>query len=251
MKKWLLLLVMVVGLLFGDTRYQISKGSKDLVVVIHGIADAPYMMWRIEKNLLEEGYSVLNFDYASTKWTMDSTITNLHTATDSIIPLYDNLHFVVHSLGAFVIRGYLSEYSNPKFENLVMIAPPNKGSIIAERFENLKLFEWRFGDAGQKLGKGYDDYWRTYPSPKIPFGIIAGGIGTKHGLNPLIPGDDDGVVGVQETVLEGYTDFIVLPGLHSSLLWQKEVIEQIIYFLSHEKFYKSESMLSTSPPEEE
>ncbi len=251
MKKILLIILCYLSLLPAESRYRIHEGSKKLAVVVHGIADKPYMMWRIEKNLDEAGYSVFNFDYASTKWPMDSTITILDTAIDSIISQYDSLYFVVHSLGTFVIRGYLSEHSRPKFKNLVMIAPPNNGSIIAERFEDIKLFEWRFGDAGQKLGKGHDDYWRTFPVPQIPFGIIAGGTGTKYGLNPLIPGDDDGVVGVQETILEGYADFIVLPGLHSSLLWQNEVIEQVIYFLANEKFYKSGSVLETSPPENE
>ncbi len=249
MKKYFLLLCCFVTLLMADSRYRVHEGSNKLAVVIHGIADKPYMMWRIEKNLDEAGFSVYNFDYASTKWSMDSSITHLDTAIDSIISHYDSIHFVVHSLGAFVIRGYLSGHFNRKFKNLVMIAPPNNGSIIAERFEDIKLFEWRFGDAGQKLGKGHDDYWRIYPVPQIPFGIIAGGIGTKYGLNPLIPGDDDGVVGVQETILDGYADFIILPGLHSSLLWQSEVIEQVIYFLSNEKFYNSESILKSSPPE--
>ncbi len=212
------------------------KDSNKLAVLIHGIADEPYMMWKIEKNFYQRGYSVLNFDYESTEMPMDCVITKLESDIDTVIADYDSVYFVVHSLGTFVVRGYLKNNRSDKFQKVVMIAPPNQGSILAERFEKLKIFHWLYGDAGQKLGKGYDDYWRKYPAPGIPFGIIAGGIGTKHGLNPIIPGDDDGIVGVQETKIEGAKDYIVMPGIHSSLLWQQDVIDQVFYFIENDNF---------------
>lgn len=44
--------------------------------------------------------------------------------------------------------------------------------------------------------------------PPIEFGVIAGGTGMKMGINPLLPGDDDGTITVEETKLEGMKDFI-------------------------------------------
>ncbi|MCK4295428.1 MAG: hypothetical protein KAX28_02090 [Candidatus Marinimicrobia bacterium] len=69
-----------------------------------------------------------------------------------------------------------------------------------------------------------------------PFGIIAGGLNKKNGFNPLIPGDDDWVIAVEETKLHGCRDFVLIPGLHSTLLWQNEVIKQIILFLEKGRF---------------
>ncbi len=235
-KKVFILLCILLTISFGDSRYKKIKDSSKLVVLIHGIIAHPYSMWKFENKLSKEGYSVLNFDYASTKLSMDSVIIELEHEISKYENNYNEIYFVTHSLGSFVARQYLHKNQNKKFMNITLIAPPSKGSIVAERFENFPLFKWLYGEAGQKLGKGYDDYWREFPAPNIPFGIIAGGIGTKHGLSPMIPGDDDGTVGVQETIIEGYKDFIIIPGLHSSLLWQNEVINQTLYFMTNMEF---------------
>ena len=224
--------------LLTESRYKYVENSDTLVVLIHGIGDSPRAMWKIEKNLLKLNYSILNYEYASTKDPMDSIIRLLTKEINMHISKFKKIQFVAHSLGNFVVRGYLDQYQNKKFSNIVFIAPPGKGSILAERFENFKPFKWIFGETGLKLGKGHDDYWRKYPAPYLPFGIIAGGANTKHGFNPLVPGDDDGTVGVQETIIEGYTDYILIHGLHSTLLWQNEVIDQIVHFLQNSKFEK-------------
>jgi hypothetical protein len=55
-------------------------------------------------------------------------------------------------------------------------------------------------------------------TPRCEFGIIAGGLGNEGGYNPLIPGDDDMVVGVSETRLAGARDFRVLPVIHADMM---------------------------------
>ena len=228
--------VLIVSALFGKTIYSEVENSTQLVVLIHGIGDSPISMLRLKKEMAKSNYSVLNFDYKSTKWTMDSIVCELDDTIKSCEEKYDSIYFVVHSMGTFVVRSYLAKHKSPKFKNIVMIAPPNNGSILAEKFDEWKLFKWIFGESGQKLGKEKDDFWRNYPRPKIPFGIIAGGINTHEGLNPMVPGDDDGVVSVRETVLRGYSDIIKISGMHTSLPWQNKVIKQVMYFMKHEEF---------------
>jgi len=198
--------------------------------------DQPYIMWKIEKSLNDSGYATLNFDYASTKWTMDSVCTVLNQQIEAVGDQYRQIHFVVHSLGGLVARAYLSRYQTGKEGRLVMIATPNQGSIIAEDFKNFPAFKWLLGPAGQKLGKDKDDYYNLFPPPKIPFGIVAGGLKNRSGLNPLIPGDDDWIVGVEETKLDGCADFIQIIGSHTTLLWQNDVIRQIHSFLQRGAF---------------
>jgi pimeloyl-ACP methyl ester carboxylesterase len=233
--SFITLLFLVINV-YGKSVYKKTPESDKLVILIHGIADSQQHMWRIQKESLNAGYSVLNFDYESTKMNMQSIISSLQIQIDSVSSGYNEINFIVHSLGSLVLRAYLAQYYWENYGSAVLIAPPSQGSIIAERFEDTIPFQIIFGEAGQKLGKDRDDYWRQFPPPSIPFGIIAGGIGSKHGLNPLIPGDDDGTVGVEETRIEGYLDFIVLPGLHSTLLWQNEVIDQSLYFLRNKRF---------------
>ncbi|MBN2281331.1 MAG: hypothetical protein JXQ65_12195 [Candidatus Marinimicrobia bacterium] len=240
MKNNLILLLVFFFLihvhLSGKTIYSKVENSNTLVVLIHGLADKPFSMLRLQNKMIKHRYSVLNFDYKSTKWPMDSIVTELDQNLRSLDEDIDSIYFVVHSLGTFVVRSYLAEVKNSKVKQIVMIAPPNKGSILAENFGDHKLFLWSLGESGQKLGKGQDDFWKSYPSPNIPFGIIAGGTNYREGFNPAIPGDDDGIVGVNETVIRGYTDIIKVPGLHSMLPWQDNVIDQTLYFLKYQRF---------------
>ena len=56
--------------------------------------------------------------------------------------------------------------------------------------------------------------------------VIAGMRGRTFGWNPLVPGDDDGVVGISETRLEG-TDWIAVEGFHTYLMNRPRVRELI------------------------
>jgi pimeloyl-ACP methyl ester carboxylesterase len=236
--KNILFFILLTTQISCSTRYIKKDNGQELVILLHGIKDKPYMMWKLENNLEKAGYSVLNLHYPSVEAGMDSILNLLHTRIDSLDDIYARIHFVTHSLGGIVVRAYLSEYDNQDFKSMVMIAPPNKGAIMAERFEDFFLYKWMYGETGQKLGKDSSDYWQQFPPPDIPFGIIAGGLKNGAGFNPLIPGDDDGTVGVAETRIKGARDFIVLTGLHTSLLWQDSTIEQVLYFLKNGQFNK-------------
>ena len=59
---------------------------------------------------------------------------------------------------------------------------------------------------------------RIVATPSCEFAIIAGGQGNGEGLNPLITGDDDLVVGVDETKLSGARDFAVVQVFHRQKL---------------------------------
>ncbi len=76
------------------------------------------------------------------------------------------------------------------------------------------------------------------PSPTIEFGIIAGGSdgGKGEGYNPLLPGDDDGVVSVDEAKLDGAKDFLVLKALHSFIMDADDTREAVLRFLSRGRF---------------
>ena len=243
MKKYLLIilyLVLISQVNCSSNRYIKEEGAEELVVLIHGIRDKPYIMWKLEQGLSKSGYSIMNLHYPSVKADMDSIVSLVHSRLAPRLQDYQKINFVTHSLGGIVMRAYLHKHKQSNFQRLVMIAPPNKGAIMAERFEDFFIYKWIYGQTGQKLGKDSTDYWQQIPPPSIDFGIIAGGLGNDKGFNPLIPGDDDGTVGVAETKIAGAQDFIVIPGLHTSLLWQNRTLEQVLYFLEYNHFKNQE-----------
>jgi hypothetical protein len=60
--------------------------------------------------------------------------------------------------------------------------------------------------------------------------VLAGGRGDPRGYNPLLSGDDDGVVAVDEMRLPGVEPTVV-GGIHGLLQWRPSVLERAAAFL--------------------
>ena len=71
------------------------------------------------------------------------------------------------------------------------------------------------GKSGDQLASRWEQLQAKLAIPTCEFGIIAGGRGKDAGRNPLIRGDDDFIVRVEETRLAGAADFAVLPVWHA------------------------------------
>jgi hypothetical protein len=123
---------------------------------------------------------------------------------------------------------------------MVMIAPPSRGSFAAQRLRDLDIYRWVLGPAGQQLPAENREFFDQLPEPPCQFGIIAGGRGTEEGYNPLIPGDNDGTVSVEETKLPGASDMIILKNTHTLILFDEEMAKQVVSFLKSGRFQKAE-----------
>ena len=213
-----------------------TNGDGEWVVLLHGIFRGPRSMAKIEKALVKGGYRVLNFGYPSTRESVEDIAELLHGEVQKLPRGNGRVHFVTHSLGGIVVRYYLAHYSCSGLGRVVMIAPPNKGSTLASYLARWMPYRWVFGKAGQQVAESPDSYPLLLPPPRAEFGVIAGGLGGEIGINPLIPGDNDGTVKVEETKLPGMKDFILIKGQHSTLLSQRPVSENVLSFLSDGKF---------------
>ncbi len=142
-------------------------------------------------------------------------------------------------MGNLVVRRYLAmcdarEHGckpDPRFRRMVMLGPPNHGAQLAERFQSWAMVRGMLGPGLQLMGK-----WQTFEErfaiPQFQFGIIAG----NKSNNPLLKGDDDLLVTVDETKLPGARDFLVLPVAHFQLTKDTLVRERVLKFLEHGHF---------------
>jgi triacylglycerol lipase len=211
------------------------------VILLHGIMRSPRSMNSVEHYLKNRGYRVINFGYPSTEESIETIAALLNEEITSIPDEGKTVNFVTHSMGSIVVRYYLAHYHIENLGRVVMIAPPNRGSIIVSYLKSWPPYRWFFGEAGQELARTPESLPNILPAPPCEFGIIAGGIGNSFGFNPLIPGDDDGTVGVDETRLPGETDFIQIKGQHSTLLMQMSVIDNVVAFLEEGRFIHPEN----------
>ena len=104
-----------------------------------------------------------------------------------------------------------------------------------------------FGMAGQQLGKRWAELKPTLATPACEFGIIAGGRGDDHGYNPLLTGDNDGIVTVASTRLTGARDFLLVNELHFFLLRSSTVQKPTLEFLRHGYFVSEKNRQPIKP----
>jgi len=214
-------------------------GRERWVFLVHGVLRSASSMGKIESALRENGFHTHNFDYNSRHEPVKTVTKRLHREIGKVMGRdVESISFVTHSFGTIVVRHYLAHHSVKKLGRFVMIAPPNKGSEWARILGRLSLYHWAMGIAGEKVQDVEKSIPKIMAPPPCEFGVIAGGSGTWFGINPLLKGDDDGTVTVDETKLEGMKDFIQVKGQHSMLLMQKKVIDNVIAFLEEGAFLR-------------
>ena len=122
----------------------------------------------------------------------------------------------------------------PTSAGTATIAKPDPADGQAEVTETID-FEWIAGEGGMELGPKWNEFESRLGIPPCPFGIIAG---RTDGLpaNPLVDGEGDFVVSIDETRLEGATDFLEVPQVHSFLMDDVAVQQATIRFLREGKF---------------
>jgi pimeloyl-ACP methyl ester carboxylesterase len=200
------------------------------VIVVHGIVRSSKSFGKMQQRLGDDGYVVVGFDYPSTRVTITDSAEYLHRVIESLEGI-DHIDFVVHSLGGLIVRAYLAQHQDPRIRRMVMLGVPNQGAGMANFLKDYGIFKLVFGPAGQQLIHGEDGLIAGLPAPEFEFAIIAGARGTPDGWNPLIAGDDDGTVELENTKLPGAADFMTVPALHSFLMFNDDVIAATRRFL--------------------
>lgn len=208
----------------------------ECVILVHGLMSSPRAMKKIGDELSRNGYSVHAFGYDSRTSSIDEVSADLGRAIREDVPATCRaLHFVTHSLGALVVRYYLSRNRVTNIGRFVMIAPPNQGSAWGRTLvKNIPALRYFLGPSVDDIQ--YSGRYRPPEPPPCEFGIISGGTGRSRGLNPLIPGDNDATVAVSETLLEGMKDHVIVNSQHTMLLFNKRVIDNVVSFLGTGKF---------------
>lgn len=219
--------------------------SGEVVVALHGLFRARTSMARLCRYLHDAaGFACCNVSYPSTRADLETHAANLASVVAGLSGA-ERVHFVGHSLGNIVVRRYLAAREKavdaplPDIGRVVMIAPPNRGAQLARRLARLGLLHVVLGKAFTALGSEPASFEAELATPR-EFGIIAGARGRESGYNPLLVGDDDLVVSVEETRLDGAADFLAVPATHTFIMNRPEVQRQTAHFFRHGKFDRPE-----------
>lgn len=211
--------------------------SADTVVLVHGLGRTSNSLAPVALRLRSVGYDVIDFDYPSNSEPMERLVELLAAEVDSCCGASSGaVHFVTHSMGGVLVRSYLGEGSPPRGGRVVMLSPPNQGSEIIDVFGPSPLLVSLLGPAGARLGTDSTDVPRQLGPVGYPVGVIAGEGSLSRLGSWLIPGPDDGLVGVEATRVEGMTGFMVVPASHTFLMNRPDVLNAVETFLAEGHF---------------
>ncbi len=213
----------------------------ETVVLLHGIGHTKLNMLFAEAFIKKRGYKTLNITYPSTRLNIDglSDFVSKRMNQESIWSSATKIHFLTHSMGGLVIRRFLQKYrdqvDHKTLGRVVMIAPPNQGSEIADLLQNVFAYKMLFGPAGQELTTKNtrnikDDIY-------YDLGVIAGSRGWCYPLGQLcVPKPHDGRVSIANSKINGMSDHVVIRATHSFISWSSKTLALADYFFKNGKF---------------
>jgi pimeloyl-ACP methyl ester carboxylesterase len=177
------------------------------VVLIPGLWMPAAAMALLALRLRRAGYEVQCFSYRG----RDSFEANLERLARHLDGR--TVHLVGHSLGGVLIYDFLQKYPSAACCQVVLLGAPVRGCFAGRRLGETAIGRWMLGGSGPRWMER-DAAWRRLNR----IGVIAGtrplGLGRALGA---LAGDNDGVVRVEETQIEGMSERVLLPLGHSML----------------------------------
>lgn len=201
----------------------------------HGFLRTGASMWWAARRLRRAGYSDVvlpTFGYHLRP--LDAHAAEAAAVLRGLAERYPDaeLDLVTHSYGGILARATLARDDAPAVRRVVMLSPPNQGAAAAALVRDfVPVHKLGWDPLGQIL-PGVP----SHPAPPAEIGIVAGGLGTATGLNPLLGADNDGTVRVDETYLDGQKDHTVVPVHHSLLLLNPRTLDLVVEFLENGGF---------------
>jgi hypothetical protein len=184
-------------------------------------------MWLLGKRLERAGFSPRYFGYFVSRHSLDTIVEQLVDHIRTHETSGEPYAIVGHSLG-----GVLARLAAPKLpvglSSIVMLASPNRASSLARVLRTNLIFRALTRDAGQKLAD--QAFFESVPKPHVPTLVLAGDSVRGLPLHPhrAVPGD--GVVRVDETVLD-CAEHETLPGIHTIIMNSTRVAQRVTAFI--------------------
>jgi len=210
--------------------------SREAVVLVHGLWMHGVVMTPLARRLARHGYDDHAFSYPSVRLALTENADRLAAFVESLATPV--VHFVAHSAGGLVTLTALARHPHLPPGRIVLLGVPFGGSLAAEN-----LLTWRLGNLAVgpgMLGRTVRDWLALAPRP-VPAretGVIAGRVafGIGRASAPPLPEENDGIVGLSETVVPGMRERLVLDVSHSGMLVSSAVGQAACAFLRTGRF---------------
>ncbi len=211
------------------------------VVILHGLGRTRRAMQPVAGRLWLKGYRVHNVGYPSRRHDVPTL------ARKYLKPVVDgfsegrSICFVTHSLGGILVRYFClalaTEEQRQRIARVVMLAPPNHGSVVVDKLKRWPVYASVLGPAFRQLGTD----GRSLPLAMLAsesqqslgyeLGVIAGTESYEPWFSQWLEADNDGKVSAGSAAHPQQVDMIKVRANHTTIMRQPEVLGQITYFL--------------------
>lgn len=141
-------------------------------------------------------------------------------------------HFVGHSLGGALILDTLCLHPELPAASALLIGAPVRGCLAGRSLGAHALGRWMLGGSAARW-EACEALWRRPEPLGVVVGTLPLGLGRALGA---LPGENDGVVRVEETMVEGMTASIHVHEGHSMLVVSPRVARLARRFLERGRF---------------
>lgn len=240
-----LLIACLPGLAAGDP----AAAPREAVVVLHGLGRTRASMWTLSCALRRQGYEVRSLGYPSRRYDAATLVRDYVRPGWERVRAegWDRIHVVAHSLGGILLREVIGNEDVPELGRMVLLAPPGQGSEVADRLSGIGFYRWVLGPVMGDLRTGPSGLPARLPPVRWETGVIAGNRSFNPWFSSMIPGADDGKVGVDRAAVPGQTDFLVVPSSHTWMMNRRYVHQHVLNFLRHGTFQPPEPSYEDMP----
>ncbi len=196
--------------------------SLEKVVLIHGWISHRWLMKPLEWRLRRAGYATYNWGYRSLSRSIAEHASQFADCLHEVDALQNEVpfHVIAHSMGSIVTRCVLQQHKFHNLGRVVFLCPPNRGSHMARRASTLLGKRLR---TLEEISDAADSFVNRLPlETQAQVGIVVA--------------SGDRVIYEAATRLEDAIDYLLVPGMHNSVLFKPRVADACARFLRTGKF---------------
>ena len=208
------------------------------LVLLHGLGRTKWSLWPVAREARRRGRTVHNLGYPSRSAPIETLAEAVGRHVASVASSGTPVDVVTHSMGGIVLRAAVANgvVSPEALHRVVMLAPPNHGSELADRLRDYAIYRLALGPAGQQIGTGEHSVPLRLPPAPFEVGVIAGRRSTNGLFGGVLGAGSDGKVTVDSARLEGMRDLVIVDRAHTFIMWAPDVLEHIFGFLETGRF---------------
>ena len=212
------------------------------LVLLHGLGRTKWSLWPVAREARRRGRTVHNLGYPSRSAPIEALAEDVGHHLENVASSGEPVDVVTHSMGGIVLRAAVASgiVSPESLHRVVMLAPPNHGSELADRLRDFTIYRFALGPAGQQIGTGEHSVPLRLPPAPFEVGVIAGRRSNML-FARMLGAESDGKVTVESARLEGMRDLVVVDRAHTFIMWAPDVLEHIFSFLATGRFSQASS----------